>query len=210
MAVLFSDLERAASGWLEEPLDPLRETSVKRAASLLARATREAARDGGRARVMFVCTHNSRRSQLAQAWMSAMAHRFDLPLDVFSGGTEPIPALPPAIGRALAGAGFVLGAPDPRIDARFARQGKITLWSKRYDDPSNPRTFVAIVNCSTADESCPILPGSLHRIALLYRDPRTSDGTPSEQATYDATSASIGHELAHLARAVRDELDGPG
>ena len=39
-------------------------------------------------RLNFICTHNSRRSQLGQVWSFYGAHHFNLNIHAFSGGTE--------------------------------------------------------------------------------------------------------------------------
>ena len=38
--------------------------------------------------INFICTHNSRRSQLGQVWSFFAANYFNLPINALSGGTE--------------------------------------------------------------------------------------------------------------------------
>ena len=54
------------------------------------------------------------------------------------------------------------------------------------------------MTCSSADEACPIIPGADFRLTLTYRDPKESDGTPEESATYDERCAQIAREMFHL------------
>ena len=44
--------------------------------------------NNGQVSVNFICTHNSRRSQLGQVWTFFASHYFDLNITSFSGGTE--------------------------------------------------------------------------------------------------------------------------
>lgn len=62
----------------------------------------------GCAKVLFVCTHNSRRSQLAQVWATLAAHWYDLQEIIFhSGGTEVTDVNPRTI-HTLERAGFAI------------------------------------------------------------------------------------------------------
>lgn len=49
-----------------------------------------------------------------------------------------------------------------------------------------------------ADESCPLVVGASARIPLHYEDPKISDGTPEETATYDARSKQIATEMLYV------------
>src|SRR5690554_6469672 len=54
----------------------------------------------------FICTHNSRRSHLAQIWAQTMAHYYDVPkVFCYSGGTEAT-AVYPAVVDVLKASGF--------------------------------------------------------------------------------------------------------
>ena len=58
--------------------------------------------------------------------------------------------------------------------------------------------------CSSADASCPFVEGAAVRVSLPYLDPKVSDGTPEEAATYRAKSEEIGRELVWLMRTVAE------
>src|SRR5690606_5396835 len=147
--------------------------------------------DEGRADLLFVCTHNSRRSHIAQILARAAALRAGLSdIATFSGGTE-VTAFNPRAVSALRRAGFTIedGAGDnPRYRVAVAaglapEEG----FSKRFDDPPNPRAgFVAIMTCSQADAACPFIPGAAARVAVPYDDPKDADGTADEASRYDA------------------------
>src|SRR5690606_26288288 len=57
------------------------------------------------AHLVFICMHNSRRSQLAQVWAAAAAGFHGLPVKCWSAGTEVTEVAPPVI-DALAYTGF--------------------------------------------------------------------------------------------------------
>lgn len=172
----------------------------------LADAIREQQQTHGIARLTFICTHNSRRSQFAQVWAETAARYFELgpeSVECYSGGTETTACNPRTI-ESLRRSGFQVtqtnGDEDnvnPTYIVRFRRsETPVTLSSKVYDQAGNPRSqFIAVMCCSHADKLCPIVEGSSHRISLLYDDPKASDGSPSEAATYDERSRQIADEM---------------
>lgn len=156
----------------------------------------------GLARLHFICTHNSRRSQLAQAWAAAAAHQYGLPVVCYSGGVE-VTACHERTVAALQRAGFDIASdgamPNPRY--RLSAQGEVlaVLYSKLYDDPQNPAEgFLALMTCSEADENCPFIPGAVRRMPLRYEDPKHADGTEGETAAYDRCSRLIASEIAYI------------
>lgn len=155
--------------------------------------------------VVFICTHNSRRSQIAQAWLGALAARAGLDrIRSYSGGTE-VTAFNIRAVRTLERAGFQAVIhnewPDnPRIELQFNTiSDRHLMFSKRYDHPENPSSgFAAVMVCSDADAACPFVPGAAIRIPLPFIDPKASDGTADEAATYDLRSHQIAAELAYV------------
>lgn len=155
------------------------------------------------AELVFVCTHNSRRSHLAQIWAQVAAVRYAVDgVTTYSGGTEAT-AFNPRASAALARAGLdieVIEAGDnPVYRVRFASEAPATrAFSKVYSDPPNPTSgFCAVMTCSDADEACPLVFGADERIALTYVDPKVSDGTDRETATYDARCAEIARQMLY-------------
>lgn len=149
----------------------------------------------------FVCTHNSRRSHLAQAWAWAASMYFEKGnIQVFSGGTEAT-ALYPQAGAALKDAGFEISVgPELRNARHHLRAGghlpAIVLYSKRFDDPANPKEgFCVVTVCSEAEEACPFVPGATARVHLPYEDPKAFDQTKRKAAAYIERSKQIGAEL---------------
>lgn len=167
-----------------------------------------------RAELIFICTHNSRRSHMAQLWAAAAASHFGLEgVHTFSGGTE-VTAMNDRTVAALRRAGFEIErleeGSNPVYEVRWdSKKPGTRSFSKRYADPTNPPSgFGAVMTCSHADESCPIVYGADARFSLPYGDPKLSDGTEAESATYDARSAQIGFEMFVLMRMVNSALNG--
>jgi arsenate reductase len=157
----------------------------------------EQIRTRGGADVQFICTHNSRRSQMAHAWGHVYAAELDLPIRLFSGGTEATACHPHTV-DALVRAGFSLVNAAPVV-LQGPHGGPVTLTSKRFDDPLNASDgFLALMTCSDADENCPFIPQARARMPLRYSDPKDFDGTEQEHAAYYATCSAISHELKAL------------
>lgn len=149
----------------------------------------------------FICTHNSRRSHLAQLWAQAAAHYYNIPdVESFSGGTEATAFNPRAV-KAMQDAGFNItkkkDGDNPVYEVSFAPDAPpVIAFSKKYDDPFNHnKDFAAIMTCSHADENCPLVLGASGRIALTYDDPKNFDGTPQEAAKYKERVLEIGREI---------------
>lgn len=161
------------------------------------------------ARLVFICTANSRRSQLSQVWAAVAAHRAGLShVCSFSGGTEATAFNPRAI-AALQRAGLsvsnALASSDNPIYLVSVGDGPpLACFSKRYDDPPNPIDgFCAVFACTNADEACPTVSGAELRVALPFEDPKLADDTEAETAAYDERSAQICRELLYVMSRVR-------
>jgi arsenate reductase len=151
----------------------------------------------------FICTHNSRRSHLAQIWsQTAAAHYGIIGVQTFSGGTEATAFNPRAV-AAVERAGFDVknqGGKNPNYEVRFDDEVEpMICYSKTFDDAANPdKDFAAIMTCSDADENCPFVPGTSFRKAVTYRDPKESDGTDLEKKIYTERCLQIGREMFYL------------
>lgn len=161
---------------------------------------------GERADLVFICTHNSRRSHISQIWARALAWKFGLGrVRSFSGGTEATAFHPNAI-RALRELGFSIelkeGGDNPRYTVSFAGSAPtIEAFSKTFNDSFNPSAgFAAIMTCNEADEACPVVPGAAARFSLPSIDPKHADGTEQETAEYRERSLRIGAEMLFLMR----------
>ncbi len=158
---------------------------------------------GQTARLNFICTHNSRRSHMAQLWAQAAAYYYRVErVDCFSGGTEATAFNPRAV-EAMRKMGFSVlqtsQGNNPFYEVRFSDDGpSMKIFSKRYNHPFNPFTeFAAIMTCSHADENCPVVTGASKRISITYDDPKDFDGTPQEEVKYQERAQQIGREMVY-------------
>ena len=192
-------VEKGISGIPEERREKLR---------AIADYMQKKQKTGEVANLTFICTHNSRRSQLCQIWAAAMAHYYDIgQADFFSGGTETTAFNPRAV-EAVERAGFRVknpGGDNPRYQVIFAEEADpLECFSKVYDDPYNPgENFAAIMTCSEADQDCPFIPGASLRVSLPYIDPKEADGTPEETHTYDERCRQIATEMMYMISQVK-------
>ncbi len=155
-------------------------------------------------RINFICTHNSRRSHLAQIWAQAAAYHYTVPNVVcYSGGTEAT-ALYPAVAQSLENAGFaiqVLSHGDNPVYAvkHSESEHPVIAFSKAYYDAFNPKEdFAAIMTCSQADGGCPFISGAEARIAITYEDPKVFDDTPEQADRYNERSREIAIEMFYV------------
>lgn len=153
---------------------------------------------------VFICTHNSRRSQFAQVWARVAALHYGVSgLYSFSGGTEVTAVAKPVI-ACLRTQGFEITAEDSaaantEYTVELTDRERVQLYSKRFDDPSQPDNgFVAVMTCTDADEGCPFVPGATRRWSLPFADPKSSDDTAHEAEAYRTASDTIARELFYL------------
>lgn len=174
--------QRAAIGRQRDDLDRLEaeltdlELTIDAAARH--RATREApaAMSDAPLRVLFVCTGNSARSQIAEA---LLAEYGGADFEVHSAGTEPKGVNPYTI-RALAEAG---------IDWSGAMSDAITKYLGQSFD-------YVITVCDRARETCPVFPGSTNSLHWGLDDPAEVEGTDEERlAAFRRTRLEVATRL---------------
>jgi arsenate reductase len=153
--------------------------------------------------LIYVCTHNSRRSHFGQIWAAVAAEYFGVnEVSTFSGGTEATAFNPNAI-QALRGLGFEITEMDttlnPKYEVDFGGSKLNICFSKVYDDVSNPLSnFAAIMTCGDAEENCPFIPGVELRIGTTYDDPKSFDGTDFQDEKYMERALQIGLETLYV------------
>lgn len=170
---------------------------------------------GEPARLLFICTHNSRRSHMGQLWAATAAAYFGVPgIETYSGGTEATAFNPRAV-AAMRRAGFSIDPEqpsdeNPRYEVRFGPETDAMLaFSKAWQDPPNPSEgFAAIMTCSEADAACPFVRGASLRVSLPYDDPKAADDTPEEAQRYDERARQIAVEMLYLARLLTTDQPG--
>ena len=204
---MYSDLRNYITSALkkEKEISPFRQQELQELAAIIA----EKIHKEETVNLIFICTHNSRRSHLCQIWATVAAHYFNFhdKLNSYSGGTE-VTALNPRIISSLKRTGFRIETPkgkNPQHLIYFEEKVlPIQGFSKIFSDPFNPKKdFIAVLNCTEAEEACPIVPGASARISLSYSDPKISDDTPSESSTYDERAMQIASEMLFLFGKVR-------
>lgn len=154
--------------------------------------------------LIFICTHNSRRSHMSQLWAQTAAYHYGIKnVYCFSGGTEATAFNPRSV-RALRKAGFEIEQTDstsnPVYLVTYAKgEEPVKGFSKKYFDEFNPQeNFVAVMTCSHADKTCPQVNGATLRVPIPYEDPKVADNTPQEEAKYDERCRQIAVEMFFL------------
>ena len=142
-------------------------------------------------RVLFVCTGNSARSQMAEAILREIGRGA---FETFSAGTDPRGVNPLTV-RALANAG---------IDVSAARSKSVTEFLGQSFD------YVVTV-CDRARESCPVFPGGAESLHWGFDDPAEATGSESERlAVFERVLREISARLRTFAPAALRERDGVG
>ncbi len=109
--------------------------------------------------ILVLCTGNSCRSQMAEAYLKA----FDSSMEVYSAGTEPSEQVHPLAIKVMQDEGIDISANAPKSVEEFLQTDFDYL----------------ITVCGGAKESCPAFSGSvLHRIHIGFDDPAEAEGTP--------------------------------
>ena len=123
-------------------------------------------------RVLFLCTHNSARSQMAEGLLRHLAgDRFE----VYSAGTEATHVRTLAI-QAMAELGIDISGQESKTLDRYLGE-----------------PFDAVITvCDQANEACPVFLGAKKRLHWSFPDPSRATGTEEEQvAVYRAVRDAI-------------------
>jgi arsenate reductase (thioredoxin) len=114
-----------------------------------------------KARVLFLCTHNSARSQMAEGLLRHLAgDRFE----AYSAGTEATHVRPFAI-RAMDEIGVDISGQESKTLDRYLEE---------------PFDYVITV-CDDANEACPFFPGATTRLHWSLPDPSAAKGSEEER-----------------------------
>ncbi|GAB1372850.1 protein-tyrosine-phosphatase [Candidatus Kapaibacterium sp.] len=168
--------------------------------------------DTNKVEMIFICTHNSRRSHLAQIWTTLASKYFGINnFYTYSGGTESTEFNHRCV-KALTSVGFHINATTIGINPTYIckyneTEESITVFSKIYNDSSNPKdNFIAIMVCTDADDECPFVIGAKHRISLPYDDPKLYDNTELEESKYSERNKQIGTEMLYMISSLKNLL----
>jgi arsenate reductase len=127
-------------------------------------------------RVLFLCTHNSARSQMAEG---LLRHLGGGQFEAFSAGTEATGVRPLAV-RAMAELGIDIS-------------GQASKTLERYLDQSFDKVITV---CDQANETCPVFFGARERLHWSLPDPSQATGTVQEQlAVYRQVRDAIGERI---------------
>jgi arsenate reductase (thioredoxin) len=112
-------------------------------------------------RVLFLCTHNSARSQMAEGLLRHLAgDRFE----AMSAGTEATHVRPLAV-RAMEEVGVDISGQESKTLERYLGE---------------PFDYVITV-CDDANEACPFFPGARERLHWSFEDPSRVEGSEEER-----------------------------
>lgn len=137
--------------------------------------------DHSKYKILFICVHNSARSQMAEAFLNEFGKdRFEAE----SAGIEP-GRLNAHVVAAMAETGMDISGKQTRAAFDLVQQGK------RYD--------AVITVCDAAsEEKCPIFPGKTKRIAWSFADPSGFTGTKDQ----------IMEQTRQVRDAIRQKVEG--
>ncbi len=132
------------------------------------------------ARVLFLCTHNAARSQMAEG---ILQHLSAGTVDVQSAGTEPSQVHPLAVSAVQR----LLG-----VDISGQR-------SKHVDEFAGQRFDYVISLCDSARETCPLFPGDPERIHWRFDDPAAALGSDDDRyVAFRQVAAELERRLRQL------------
>lgn len=112
-------------------------------------------------RVLFICTHNSARSQMAEGLVN---HDLKGRIEAFSAGTDPTRLHPLAV-KVMAELGIDV--------SRQRTKGVEEFEQEKFD--------YVITLCDQAAESCPVFFGEARRIHMGFQNPASAAGSEEEK-----------------------------
>ena len=112
-------------------------------------------------KVLFLCTGNSCRSQMAEGWLRYYAGNR---VEVFSAGTKPAGLNPMAVAVMR----------ESGVDISSHR-------SKHVDELAKVDFLFVITVCDAASQECPVFPGALYQLQWCFDDPAEATGSEEEK-----------------------------
>jgi len=132
-----------------------------------------------RKKVLFLCTGNSCRSQMAEGWAKALAKN---KWEVHSAGTNPVGVNPRAV-QVMAEAGV-------DISAQTSKPINLDLLNS---------VDLVVTLCGDAAESCPVTPPTVRRLHWPLADPAKATGAEEEiLAAFRAVRDEIKNRMEEL------------
>lgn len=133
-------------------------------------------------KILFICQHNSGRSQIAEAYLKKMAGDGLL---VESAGLAPSGEINPLVVEVMKEEDIDLSGKKPQSVFDLFKAGKI------YDH--------VITVCHDSDSQCPVFPGITKRWHLPFPDPAKAEGSREDQLT----------KVREIRDAIKKWLSGP-
>ncbi len=118
-------------------------------------------------KVLFVCIHNSARSQMAEAYLNHLSNGEFI---AESAGLEP-GKLNPYVVKVMAEDGIDISGNETKSVFDFFKQGKVF-------------NYVITVCDKEASERCPIFPGITSRLHWGFVDPSSASGSDEDKLTF--------------------------
>ena len=131
-------------------------------------------------KVLFVCTHNAGRSQMAEALLRKLGGPS---FDVTSAGFQPRPVNPIVV-EAMALIGIDIS------DATSKSVSNVLQSGRDFD-------YVITVDDAASFDRCPVFPGVAHRLGWSFRDPNEFEGNHEQQLS----------QVIQLRDAIRARID---
>lgn len=142
-------------------------------------------------RVLFLCTGNSCRSQMAEGWVN---HFLGDEWEAYSAGTEPAGYVHPLAVIAMAELG---------VDVSGSR-------SKLVDEFQSVPLDLVVTVCDDAADNCPVWLGQGYRVHVAFPDPAHATGSRLERlAAFRQVRDTIRHHMLDLLGQEVHTTDGP-
>ena len=118
----------------------------------------------GKRKILFICQHNSGRSQIAEAYLRQFAGDV---LEIESAGLEPGERVNPLVVEVMKEEGFDLSDKKPQDVFELFKQGKL---------------YAHVVTvCHDSENKCPMFPGITKRWHWPFPDPAKAEGSHEEK-----------------------------
>lgn len=138
--------------------------------------------------VLVLCTHNSARSQLAEALINHWAKRMDVPVRAHSAGSQPSGRVHPLALEALMDAGIGTDGLHSKTWDAFADAS---------DEAPNMRVVMTVCD-SAAKEACPIWPDAPVVVHWGYADPSAEADEASQRRAFARTRDDMSQRVQKL------------
>ena len=115
-------------------------------------------------RILFICQHNSGRSQIAAAYLEKLAGEH---FEVESAGLEPADKVNPLVAEVMREEGIDIAARKPQDLFEMFKAGEL------YEH--------VITVCHGGEDKCPIFPGTTKRWHWAFEDPAAVEGDHDTQ-----------------------------